>query len=205
MLQLAAYWLLVMLAGLAVVDLIPHRWAGLERVAAALAVGLVGSTAVSFGLSLWFGLGATAALGGPTSLLLVSLGPGWRRWRSRFEIGPKGWWRQQREGWRKAQTRWGVAVAIVLGLGLWLIYAHTLQPTPSGTLVASANVWGDWSVHASYVQSFHLGRNLPPLDSLESGTQMRYPFLVDFQPALLESLGQNLYGALDMGSLAISW
>ncbi|HUY54734.1 MAG TPA: hypothetical protein VMV23_06215 [Candidatus Nanopelagicaceae bacterium] len=205
MLQLAAYWLLVMLAGLAAVDLIPHRWAGLERLAAALAVGLVGSTAVSFGLSLGMGLGVAAALGGPTALLLVGLGLGWRRWRSRFGIGPNRWWGQLREvGW-SVPTRWGVAIAILLGIGLWLVYAHTLQPTPSGTLVASANVWGDWSVHASYVQSFHLGHNLPPLDSLESGTQMRYPFLVDFQPALLEALGQNLYGALDMASLAISW
>jgi len=204
-LQVAAYWLLVLAAGLVLVDLLPHRWAGLERWAAALAVGMVGATAASFGLALSLGPGAAAALVGPAGLLLVGLLAGWRHWWARLRAGPGSWGRALRHFWSRPRERWALGVALGLGIGLWLIYAHTLQPGPGGTLVASANVWGDWSVHTGYVQSFHLGRNLPPLDSLESGTPLRYPFLVDFQPALLEALGQNLYGALDMASFAIAW
>ncbi|MHB1524794.1 MAG: hypothetical protein ACYCZN_00690 [Candidatus Dormibacteria bacterium] len=205
MLEVAAYWLLVLAAGVVLVDLIPRRWAPVECLAAGLAVGVVGSTILSFGIALWLGLGVGAALGGPMVLLAVGLGVRWRIWRARVGAGPTGWGSQLRASWARPGTRWGLAVAIGLGVGLWFIFAHALQPSASGTLVASANLWADWSVHTSYVQSFYLGHNLPPLDSLEAGTQMRYPFLVDFQPALLEALGQNLYGALDMASFAISW
>ncbi|MGA9776070.1 MAG: hypothetical protein WBU92_09150, partial [Candidatus Dormiibacterota bacterium] len=103
------------------------------------------------------------------------------------------------------RSRWSVAVAAVTGLLSWYLFSHALQATAGGGLTAAANVWGDWGVHTSYVQSFLLGHNLPPTDSLEAGTALRYPFLVDFQPALLGALGQNLAGALDMPSFVVGW
>ncbi len=204
MLGITAYWVLVALAGFGLVDLIPRRWFPLERLAASLAVGLVGSTALSFGLSLWLGVGSLTALLGPTLIALTAGGLGWRRWAARAN---REWLGDQlrRPGRWSRDTRWATAVTAILGVAFWLLFRGALYPGPGGQLLANGHVWADWSVHASYAQSFFLGHNLPPTDSLESGTAMRYPFLVDFQPAMLEAVGQNLYGSLDIASFLIGW
>ncbi len=201
---IAAYWLLVVLAGTAEADAIPFAWRPVERWAAALTLGLVSSTALSFGLALGLGLGAGSALAGPALLILIFAACRWRIWWARVD---RDWVLGHISGWARwsPETRWAVLVAALLGLAFWLLFRGALYPGPGGALLANSHVWGDWSVHASYAQSFLLGRNLPPADSLESGTAMRYPFLVDFQPALLEAVGQNLYGSLDMASFVIGW
>jgi len=204
LLGITAYWLLVALAGICLVDLIPRRWLPLERLAASLVVGLVGSTALSFALSLWLGVGGLTALSGPALLLLGSAGLGWRRWVAR--ISPD--WLSKQLRWPgnwSPETRWATLVTALLGVAFWLLFRGALYPGPAGQILANGHVWADWSVHASYAQSFLVGHNLPPLDSLESGTAMRYPFLVDFQPAMLEAVGQNLYGSLDMASFVVGW
>ena len=204
MVGIASYWLLVALAGMLVVDTIPFGWRPVERWAAAAATGLVGSTVVSFGLSFELGVGAASALLGPGLIIGVLLA-----------LRGRGWWaRLDRAGFRprlirwsawSRETRWATVAAGILGLCFWLIFRGALYPGPAGSLLANGHVWADWSVHTSYAQSFLLAHNLPPSDSLEAGTAMRYPFLVDFQPALLEAVGQNLYGSLDMASFVISW
>ncbi len=204
MLGIAGYWLLLALAGTLLVDAIPFAWRPVERWAAAAATGMVASTIVSFGLSFWLGVGAAAALLGPGILIGALLALRWRAWAARLD---RGWFRPHLVGWTNwsRETRWATVVAGLLGLSFWLIFRGAIYPGPAGSLLANGHVWGDWSVHTSYVQSFFLGHNLPPSDSLEAGAAMRYPFLVDFQPALLEAVGQNLYGSLDMASFVIGW
>ena len=63
--HVTAYWLLVLVAGLVIVDAIPFDWARIERCAAALLVGVLASTCVSFVGSLWIGISPITALGGP--------------------------------------------------------------------------------------------------------------------------------------------
>ena len=204
MLGIAAYWLLIVLAGLAIVEFFALAWKPVERLAAAVAIGLVASTVVSFLMALAFGVGPATALGAPAILLLVfatARGGVWlRRLQPRsLPIHLSGLRRSS------AETRWAAGVALVLALAFWLLFRGALYPGPAGSLLANSHVWADWAVHSSYVQSFFYGHNLPPTDILESATAMRYPFLVDFQPALLESLGQNLYGSLDISSWLIAW
>ncbi len=195
---LTAYWTLVAAAGWGLTSLIPLRWLPLERPAAAALTGLVGSTMLGILLALVLGPGAAAALVPPALIAALTF--------ARFRPGKfRLWATQVRQGIRTAGFRWSLATVVVTGLGSWFLFSHALQVGPHGTLLAASNLWGDWSVHASYVQSFHLGHNLPPRDSVESGTAFRYPFLVDFQPALLEALGQNLAGALDMPSFVVGW
>jgi hypothetical protein len=193
-----AYWILVAAAGWGLTSLIPLRWLPLERLPAAALTGLVGSTLLGFILALALGPGAAAALLPPALITAVTF----VRFRPR-RLRP--WPAELPPRLRTAGFRWSLAIVAVTGLGSWFLFAHALQVGPHGTLVAASNLWGDWSVHTSYVQSFHLGRNLPPRDSVEAGTAFRYPFLVDFQPALLEALGQNLAGALDMPSFVVGW
>ena len=195
--MLAAYWVLVAAAGWGLTAFIRLRWRPFERLAAAALVGQVGSTLAGFALAIPLGPGPAAALGPPAAIAALTLG--WRRGRLRPDPD------RIRRGVRTSAFRWSLVVVLATGLGSWFLFAHALQVGPHGTLVAAANLWGDWSVHTSYAQSFHLGHNLPPTDSVEAGTSLRYPFLVDFQPALLEGLGQNLAGALDMTSFAVAW
>ncbi len=201
---IAVYWLLVGLAGALVVDAVPFGWRPVERWAAAAVVGVVSSTILSFGLSLWLGVGPGAALLGPAAVICLAVAVRAPVWRLRLA---GGWSERRPVGWASwsRETRWALVAAAVLGICFWLIFRGAIYPGPAGTLLANSHLWGDWSVHTSYAQSFWLGHNLPPSDSLESGTAMRYPFLVDFQPALLEALGQNLYGSLDMSSFVVAW
>ena len=195
---LTAYWLLVAGAGWGLTSLIRLRWLPLERLAAAALTGLVGSTLLGFLVALALGPGAAAALL-PPALITALAGARVRPWKRRPSLA------RLHPEFSTAGFRWSLTIVVATGLGSWFLFAHALQVGPHGTLVAASNLWGDWSVHTSYVQSFHLGHNLPPRDSVEAGTAFRYPFLVDFQPALMEALGQNLAGALDMPSFVVGW
>ncbi len=204
MLGIVAYWLLVELAGLAMLRVIPLTWKPVERLAAALAVGVVASTIVSFLLALAVGVRAEVAILGPALVLLGFTAPRWRvlfGWR----LPRKSPISLERLRGLPAETRWSIGIATLLGVGFWLLFRGALYQGADGALLANSHVWADWAVHSSYVQSFFYGHNLPPTDILESATAMRYPFLVDFQPALLETLGQNLYGSLDISSWLIAW
>ncbi|MGH7697254.1 MAG: hypothetical protein ACRENV_01085 [Candidatus Dormibacteria bacterium] len=201
---LAAYWVLVAGAGLALVGLVDLDWRPAERLAAAMVAGLVGSTLLSFGLSLWWGPGAATALVAPAAILAAAGGVRWRRGWGLLRSGPGGWWAWVGAQLALPQARSGLLVLALLGAGAWVLFSRALVQAGGGIDASYPTVWADWSVHASYVQSFHLGHNLPPQDSLEAGTGLRYPFLVDFQPALLLGLGQNLVGALDVPSWLIA-
>jgi len=202
---LAAYWLLVLAAGTAVLDLVPLDWRLAERAAAALVAGLVLSSLLSLALALWWGVGPAAALVGPALLLVAATAVRAGRWLGRLHQGPRAWLRWASGQWFRPGTRAGLVTLVVVGGAFFLIFTRALQQSGDSIVATYPTVWSDWSVHASYAQSFLLGHNLPPQDTLESATGMRYPFLPDFQPALLESLGQNLAGSLDIPSWLVSW
>jgi hypothetical protein len=204
-LALAGYWLLVLASGAALIDLVPLDWWLAERLAASLLVGVVASTLLSLGLSLWWGMGGAATLSAPAILLGLGVGLGARPWLHRLRLGPRGWWSRVPREWHRAGTIGSLAATLLVGVAFYFIFTRALSES-AGSIVANyPTVWSDWSVHTSYAQSFLLGHNLPPQDSLEAATGLRYPFLPDFQSSLLETLGQNLVGALDVPSWLISW
>ena len=198
---LALYWLLVLAAGSALVDVVPLDWRLAERLAASLLVGVVASTLLSLGLALWWGVGPGAALASPALLLGGAAGARARRpW-----LGPPGWRDWLSRQWDRTGARTGLLVTVLVGGIFYLIFSRALVDTGGSISASYPTVWSDWSVHASYAQSFLLGHNLPPRDTLEAATGLRYPFLPDFQSALLKALGQNLVGALDVPSWLVSW
>ncbi len=204
-LGVAGYWLLVLAGGLVAVGLVPVAWRLEERLALGAIVGLVGSTVVAYGAALLWGVGpATGLLGGAG---VAGLGLAAAAWGRVDLLDP---WRRHRAalrgGWGRPQ-RWGrLALTAGLGLALLGLFSRALMHGPGGTIQSGyASVWADWSVHATYASSFRYGHNLPPMDSLLAGTPLRYPLLVDFQPALLMSLGQGLLGALIVPSWLLSW
>ncbi|HEY6538360.1 MAG TPA: hypothetical protein VI138_04885, partial [Candidatus Dormibacteraeota bacterium] len=202
---LVAYWVLVVLAGSALVDLVPCDWRLAERLAAGLLVGVVASSLLSLGLSLWWGVGVVSALAGPALLLLGAIVAGRGSWPRRVRHRPDSWRGWLAGEWSRPGTRYGLVVAAVVGVVFYFIFTRALTEAGGAISANYPTVWSDWSVHAAYAQSFLLGHNLPPHDSLEAGTGLPYPFLPDFQSALLLGLGQNLWGALDVPSWLISW
>ncbi|MGA9920810.1 MAG: hypothetical protein WBR23_06105 [Candidatus Dormiibacterota bacterium] len=203
--ELAGYWLLVLAAGTALVDLVPLDWRLTERLAGALLVGVVSSSLLSLAFALWWGVGPGAALLAPLFLLLLAGGARGRSWARRLRLGPGSWGRWLAKEWNRTGTRAGLIVTVLLGVAFYFVFTRALVETGGSITASYPTVWSDWSVHASYAQSFLLGHNLPPGDSLESATGLRYPFLPDFQSALLAGLGQNIWGALDVPSWLISW
>ncbi|MFZ0169850.1 MAG: hypothetical protein WAL64_10630 [Candidatus Dormiibacterota bacterium] len=204
-LALVGYWLLILASGAALVDLVPLDWWLAERLAASLLVGVVASALLSFGLALWWGQGEAATLSAPALLLVLGVGVGARSWMNRLRLGPRGWWSRIAREWNRVGSIGSLLATLLVGIAFYFIFTRALTES-AGSIVANyPTVWSDWSVHTSYAQSFLLGHNLPPQDSLESATGLRYPFLPDFQSTLLETLGQNLVGALDIPSWLISW
>jgi hypothetical protein len=98
-----------------------------------------------------------------------------------------------------------VVVTVLVGAAFFGLFSTALVQSGGSIDASYPAVWSDWSVHATYAQSFLVGPSLPIRDALESGTSLRYPFLPDFQTALLGSLGQNLVGSLDVPSWLVSW
>ncbi|HUY56085.1 MAG TPA: hypothetical protein VMV23_13130 [Candidatus Nanopelagicaceae bacterium] len=203
--ELAVYWVLVLAAGTALVDVVPLDWRLTERLAGALLAGVVASSLLSLALALWWGVGPVAALVAPGALLVVAGGVRGRSWSRRLSLGPRPWGNWLTKEWRRADTKAGLVVTVLLGAAFYIIFTRALVETGGSITASYPTVWSDWSVHASYAQSFLLGHNLPPNDSLESATGLRYPFLPDFQSALLAGLGQNIWGALAVPSWLISW
>jgi len=203
--ELALYWLLTVAAGMALIDLVALDWRLLERLAGALLVGLVASSLLALALSLWWGVGPASALAAPALILVGAGATRARSWSRRLAQGPRGWTGWLRREWGRRETRWGLAVALLVGAGLYFIFARAMTSSGGALAAGYPTVWSDWSVHASYAQSFLLGHNLPPQDTLEAATGLRYPFLPDFQSALLAGLGQNIWGALDVPSWLVSW
>ncbi len=201
---LAAYWALVLGAGLALVGLVPLDWRPAERLALGLVASLVASSLLSLGLSLWWGMGAAAALLAPLALLLLALAWRPRRWWGGLRRGPARWRELGRAQLGLGGARSGLVVLVLALIGFWLLFGRALVQHGAVIQANYPTVWADWSVHASYAQSFLLGHNLPAQDTLEAGTGLRYPFVVDFQSALLLALGQNLAGALDMPSWLVA-
>ena len=203
--ELAAYWILVLAAGVALVDLVSLDWRLTERLAAALLVGVVGSSLLSLALAIWWGVGPAAALAAPGLLTAVAVAARGPRWAARLGLGPGAWGSWIVREWDRKGARAGLIVTVLVGGAFYFIFTKALVESAGAITASYPTVWSDWSVHASYAQSFFLGHNLPPQDTLESASGLRYPLLPDFQSALLRGLGQNIWGALDVPSWLISW
>ncbi|HUY96108.1 MAG TPA: hypothetical protein VMW47_00505 [Verrucomicrobiae bacterium] len=203
----AGYWLLTLVAGALALGLVPVPWRGSERLALSLLLGLTLSTLASYLVALLIGVSALSALAGPVVVLLLAIGgarvlraPVLDPWRDLAAAAMSG-------DRRVAAGTLGTGVfVLLLGAALFLLVSRALAVGPGGVITAGyAPTWSDWSVHASYAESFWRGHNLPPTDTLLTGTPLRYPFMADFQSSLLLGLGQSVAAALVVPSWLVTW
>lgn len=175
--------------GLALAPRLPRTLDAAERVVVGLIAGIVGMTLAGYLLALVLGLHlplllllAAAALGASALLTGVPF--------ARVDLA-------RLRGLRPAPGATTLLVsALALAIALALLFARGIVVTPDGWLAHYANVWSDWSFHASYTTSFADGQNLPPQNPLFALTSFRYPFAPDFASALLVAGGWSLPSAL---------
>ena len=188
------YWLLTFVAGglVAGVVRIPLRIE--ERIALAVVTGVLGSAVCTLGLATIAGMRSATVLAGPALLALIGLlgsaitGRAFDAWRQSIAEVPARI--------RSRELLWVGGIALVAVVGFAVLFRHTLF-TQDGAIVSNfATVWADWSMHATTASSFAVGQNLPPTNPVFNGTTLLYPFLPDFQSAMLVTLGSGVGVAL---------
>lgn len=177
-------WLLFLGPALFGVGLAGYVRLASERVLAVLlgiVVGLVSTTSLLLVLMI-----ATGLPGWLLWLVVLGLlvGGGWLVWQAR------GWWRSVSYDW------WAVAVA-GLSLALFAVIApKLLLRTPDGLATGVINAYGDVAWHAAIVMQLARDASWPPDNPIYAGTQLTYPFLVDFFSSVLVRTGADLVASL---------
>jgi hypothetical protein len=99
--------------------------------------------------------------------------------------------------WHKDYAHVVVLLSLFAPLYLALFRTHMLQPHANGGLYSGGkSALYDMAFHAAITNSFVHGANFPPLYTPMPPAPLLYPFLPDFQTALLITLGMELHTAL---------
>lgn len=99
--------------------------------------------------------------------------------------------------WRKEYAHLLVLLALFAPLYFALFRTHMLQPGADGGLYSGGkSAVYDMAFHAAITNSFVHGANFPPIYTPMPPAPLLYPFLPDFQSALLVTLGLDLHTAL---------
>lgn len=71
-------------------------------------------------------------------------------------------------------------------------------------LSSGGNSWNDMSLHLAISSAFLSGDNFPPMFSVYAGEPLRYPFMPDFQTAILRALRLSPYSALMLTAVPLA-
>jgi hypothetical protein len=202
-LLLAAAVLLTLAAGAVIAGWVTAPLSIVERVLLAIVAGTLLGAAATYGLALLAGLNVGTALGGPAAIcalggVAAAFGRNPQRpWRSSLS-GARAWWLAN------PTLAWIiVACAAAAALIVAAIFSRTLFSAGGALESGYATVWADWSQHLTTESSFAVAHNLPPVNPLLSGTTLLYPFLGDFQSAVLVTLGATNTLALSIPSAVL--
>jgi hypothetical protein len=99
--------------------------------------------------------------------------------------------------WRREYAALLVLLCLFAPLYFTLFRTHMLQPGADGGLYSGGkSALYDMAFHAAVTNSFLYGGNFPPLYTPMPPAPLLYPFLPDFQTAILVTLGMDLHTAL---------
>lgn len=99
--------------------------------------------------------------------------------------------------WRGEYAHLALLLSFFTPLYSALFRTHMLQPHADGSLYSGGkSALYDMAFHAAITNSFVHGANFPPLYTPMPPAPLLYPFLPDFQSALLVTLGIDLHTAL---------
>jgi hypothetical protein len=179
--------LLVGASGAAVMGLTRSALAFEELVFASVATGLILGAAIGYALSLVLGLTVLSVLLAPLLLggLAAVLGRGriLQRWRES--------WTDVVARWRARELTGLVVIGGIVALLSLIVFRRALFIDDAGNL-ATGYWMPDWAQHLTTAASFTQSGNLPPQNPILSDEPLYYPFLPDFQSAMLVRLGSSL-------------
>ena len=105
--------------------------------------------------------------------------------------------------WRAEYAGLGVVIALFAPIYFRLFSSHMLQPGVAG-VYSGGSAWYDLPFHLAITTSFTSGDNFPPIYTPFPPAPLLYPFLPDFQTAILVVTGMNLRSALLLTSIPLA-
>ena len=132
-------------------------------------------------------------------IILVVLGATWLAaifcWLPTIRAGTKA--RSLSSVWRREHVPLVVLLCLFAPIYVALFRTHMLQPGADGGLYSGGeSALYDMAFHTALTNSFIYGANFPPVYTPMPPTPLLYPFLPDFQTAILVTLGLDLHTAL---------
>jgi len=157
-----------------------------------LVVGWTLTTAATYGLARLFGhLSLAVALAVLVAIWLAGV----FLWLTTMRIFANS--RSRPRLWRKDYAPLLALLCLFAPLYFALFRTHMLQPGIDGGLYSGGkSALYDMAFHAAITNSFLFGANLPPIYTPMPPAPLLYPFLPDFQTAILVTLGMDLHTAL---------
>ena len=163
-----------------------------EQLLSGLIAGWILTTAVTYGFARLFGylsIGVVLAVLVATWLAAILL------WLSIIRNVASS--RLLPQFWHKDYAHLIALLCFFAPLYLGLFRTHMLQPGADGALYSGGkSAFYDMAFHAAISNAFLYGANFPPLYTPLPPAPLLYPFLPDFQSALLVTLGLDLHAAL---------
>jgi hypothetical protein len=91
-----------------------------------------------------------------------------------------------------------------LAILLSAVFSRAVYQTPYGIFTGIQNNLGDLPLHLQVINSFALGKNIPPEDPTFAGVRFAYPFMVDFLAAMLMRAGAGVISAMWIQSMTVA-
>ncbi|HYE15982.1 MAG TPA: hypothetical protein VD968_16190, partial [Pyrinomonadaceae bacterium] len=111
-------------------------------------------------------------------------------------------------GWRlKITPRRHAGLALVLVVFapvLWHLFSTHMLPREAGGVYSGGSSWYDMALHAALASSFLYGENFPPVYTPLPPEPLHYPFVPDFQTAILMRTGVGMSAALVWTALPLA-
>jgi hypothetical protein len=112
--------------------------------------------------------------------------------------------RSVRLAWQPQYT--GLALVLLLFAPIfWRLFSTHMLARGAGGLFSGGTAWYDLSFHAALSSSFVYGGNFPPIYTPLPPERLLYPFMPDFQTAILMSAGLDFHAALLTTALPLAF
>ena len=105
--------------------------------------------------------------------------------------------------WHREYFGLALVLAVFTPAYFGLFSSHMFAPGPGG-VYSGGGAWYDLSFHTAIASSFLYGNNLAPIYTLLPPEPLLYPYLPDFQIALLMGAGLSLRATLMLTSLLLA-
>lgn len=169
----------------------------IEQILFGIIVGWMASTVCAFGISYFIGrvlFGAMLALNLIQILTAVII---WLTEIKRIRIGD---WK----GLVKFEYLIPAALLLIFApLYYYFFSIRMFYPEAEG-LYSGGNSWNDMSLHLAISSAFLSGDNFPAMFPVYAGEPLRYPFMPDFQTAILRVFGLSPYSALMLTAVPLA-